>query len=71
MQIVEKNAGSITSTQQFIWANQMLAEARTTSGALSASYFANGETVNGSNYYLTKDHLNSVSESCDASPVCL
>lgn len=47
----------MTSTKQFVWCGKDRCEARNASGTISAQYFPYGETITGTNYYLTRDHL--------------
>ncbi len=61
--IQETSAGTVTSTKQFVWAGGVApVEARDASSAITAQYFSLGETISGTNYYYTKDHLGSIRE---------
>jgi RHS repeat-associated protein len=66
-QIVETVSGSVASTKQFVWANRAMREARNSSGTITAQYFNSGETIGGTAYYWTKDHLGSVKELTNSS----
>ncbi len=60
--IVETTAGSVTSTKQFVWAQDTLnpyrfCEERDGSGVLTKKFFNSGQTISGSNYFYTADHL--------------
>ena len=60
--IVETTAGSITSTKQFVWSSDKLrpyqpCEARNASGTITAQYFTSGQTISGTSYFYTADHL--------------
>jgi RHS repeat-associated protein len=57
VQIVETSGGSTTSTKQFVWCDSNMCEARNASGTITAQYFALGETISGTSYYYTTDHL--------------
>jgi RHS repeat-associated protein len=59
---METTAGSVTSTRQFIYSADERCEARDAGGNVLNQFFRYGETINGSTYYLTKDHLGSVRE---------
>ena len=56
----------MTSTKQFVWCYDQMCEARTSSGTVNAQYFPRGETISGTNYYYTLDHLGSVRELTDS-----
>ncbi len=62
-----KIVDSTGSTKQFIWSGTIRLEARGNSGSLVSQYFANGQTIGGTNYFYFKDHLGSVREMADGS----
>jgi RHS repeat-associated protein len=55
--IQEFSGGSLTSTKQFIWSNDKRCEARNNAGTLTAQYFTLGQTISGTSYFYTADHL--------------
>jgi RHS repeat-associated protein len=58
VEIVETVSGSVTSTKQFVWSfGDTPREARSSTGTVTAQYFALGETISGTNYFYTTDHL--------------
>jgi RHS repeat-associated protein len=66
--IVEKNSGgTITSTKQFVWLGNSMAEERDASNTVTKRFFAQGEQQGGTAYYYTRDHLGSIREMCDSS----
>jgi RHS repeat-associated protein len=67
VQIVETQSGSTTSTKQFVWCGGARCEARNATGSITAQYFRYGQTIAGSNYYYSKDHLGSIRELTDGS----
>jgi RHS repeat-associated protein len=67
VKIVETVASSVTSTKQFVRRGDSIAETRDGSGNLLAQYFHNGQTISGTSYYYTKDHLGSIREMTDSS----
>jgi YD repeat-containing protein len=72
IQIVEKNSsGTVTSTKNYLWIGQEMAEERDASNAVTKRFFPQGEQqiVSGTAtpYYYTKDHLGSVRELVDGS----
>jgi RHS repeat-associated protein len=67
VQIVEKNAsGAITSTKNYLWIGQEMAEERDASNTVTKRFFPQGEQQAGVNYYYTKDHLGSTREMCSS-----
>lgn len=52
----------MSSTKQFVWVRNEIYEERDSSGAITKQFFARGQTLSGSNYYYTRDHLGSVRE---------
>ena len=65
--IVETTSGSITSTKQLVWCGNQMCEARDASSTITAQYYSLGETISGTNYYYTKDHLGSIREMTNSS----
>ena len=62
VKIVETAGGTITSTKQFVRCSGQMCEARNASSTITAQYFSQGETISGTSYYYTKDHLGSIRE---------
>lgn len=66
VQILEKASGSVTSTKQFVWVGNRIAEERDANNVITQRYFADGEQRIGGGdaglYYYTRDHLDSVRE---------
>jgi RHS repeat-associated protein len=67
VQIIETIGGTITSTKQFVQSDNRVCEARDGSGSIVNQYFSQGETITGSGYFYTKDHLGSIAQVVDAS----
>jgi RHS repeat-associated protein len=67
VKIVETISGSISSTKQFIWGSGRMREVRDGNSMLVSQYFSYGQTIIGSSYFFTKDHLGSVRELVDSS----
>jgi RHS repeat-associated protein len=68
VQIVEKdNAGTVTSTKNYLWIGQEMAEERDASNSVNKRFFPQGEQQSGVNYYYTRDHEGSVREMTDGS----
>jgi RHS repeat-associated protein len=68
IQIVEENAsGTLTSTKNDLWIGQEIVEERDASGAVTKRFFPQGEQQVGTDYYYTRDHINSVREVVDGS----
>jgi RHS repeat-associated protein len=66
--IIEKNAaGTTTSTKNYLWIGQEIAEERDSSNAVTKRFFPQGEQQAGTDYYYTRDHLGSVRELVDGS----
>jgi RHS repeat-associated protein len=55
----EYSGGTLSQTSQFVYDDDRL-EARDTSGAVSAQYFARGQTHASNIYFYTTDHLGSI-----------
>jgi RHS repeat-associated protein len=67
VKIVETVSSTVTSTKQLVWSDGAMKEARDATGAVTAQYFWNGQTISGSSYFYTKDHLGSIRELTDSS----
>jgi RHS repeat-associated protein len=67
VKIVETTSGTISSTKQFIFAQGGMCEARDSGGtSVLNQYLKYGETISGSSYFFSYDHLGSVRELSDA-----
>jgi RHS repeat-associated protein len=65
--IIEKNSGgTVTSTKNYLWIGQEIAEERDASNTVTKRFFPQGEQQSGTNYYYTRDHLGSVREMCSS-----
>ena len=68
VQIIEKQGGTAVSTNKYVWCGLQLCEERDSSGAnVTKRFFAEGEQINGTNYFFTRDHLGSIREMTDSS----
>ncbi len=68
VKIVEKNnSGTVTSTKQYIWIGNTIAEERDASNAVTKRLLPQGEQQGGTAYYYTRDHLGSVREMLNSS----
>jgi RHS repeat-associated protein len=68
IQIVEKNSsGTVTSTKNYLWIGQEMAEERDGSNTVTKRFFSQGEQQSGTDYYYTRDHLGTVREMCNSS----
>jgi RHS repeat-associated protein len=67
--IIEKNSGgTVTSTKQYVWLGNSMAEERDATGVnVTKRFFAQGEQIAGASYYYTRDHLGSVREMLNSS----
>ncbi len=67
--IVEKTEGTVTSTKQFVWVGDRIAEERDGSNNVTWRYFGQGDQLWGGTdagvYYYAKDHLGSIRELTD------
>ena len=71
VQIVEKNSSSmVTSTKNYLWIGQEMAEERDGSNAVTKRFFSQGEQQiigdTSTVFYYTKDHLGSIREMCSS-----
>jgi RHS repeat-associated protein len=68
IQIAEINSsGTVTSTKNYLWIGQEMAEERDASNTVTKRFFPQGEQQGGLNYYYTRDHLGSVREMLNSS----
>ena len=65
--IVETTSGSVTGTKNFVWSGSERCEQRDSSSSITAQFFAMGETISGTSYYWSKDHLGSVRDMTNSS----
>jgi RHS repeat-associated protein len=64
--IVEKTNGVVATNLTFLWCDSRICEERDGTGSnVLRQLMAQGETVNGANYYYTRDQINSVRELTD------
>jgi RHS repeat-associated protein len=66
VQIVESISGTVSNAKQFVCTDEQKWESRDSSGNVQSRYFTYGQTLSGSNYYFTRDHLTSVREFTDS-----
>ena len=65
-QVIEKTNGVAMSTNKYVWCGTELCEQRdNTGGTVTKRFFGEGEQINGTNYYFTRDHLGSIREMVD------
>ncbi len=65
--IIEKNSsGTVTSTKQYVWMGDSIAEERDASNNVMKRFFSQGEQQGASLYYYTSDHLGSTREMCSS-----
>ena len=69
MKTVEVSGGTTTIIKQFIWCGSDICEERNSGSSALNQFFSEGQTINGTNYYYTTDHLGSVVEMTDGSGV--
>ncbi len=68
VQIAEYNSShSFTSTKNYLWIGQEIAEERDTNNNVTKRFFPQGEQQAGTNYYYSRDHLGSVRELLNSS----
>jgi len=66
--IIEKNSGgTVTSTKNYLWVGQEIAEERDSSNTVTKRFFAQGEQQSGTAYYYSFDHLGSIREMLNSS----
>jgi hypothetical protein len=66
VKIVETSGGSVTSTKQFVRCGSQICEERNASSTITKQFFGWGQTLSGSNYFYTKDHLGSIRDMTDS-----
>jgi RHS repeat-associated protein len=66
VQLSIQSATPITSTKQFIWVGDRIAEERDANNNLIRRFYPQGEQISGTSYYYTRDHLGSVRELTDS-----
>jgi hypothetical protein len=61
-------AWTTVSDNRYVWSGNMLAEERNNPGGgnVTKRFFAEGEQINGTNCYFSRDHLGSVREMTDS-----
>ena len=66
--IVEKDNGSVTGTKQFVWCprDTQPSEERDGGNNVARGFYPQGEQINGSSYYYSRDHLRSIRELTDS-----
>jgi RHS repeat-associated protein len=69
VQIVELTNGVAYTTNRYLWTGLHLSDQRNVAGAVTKRFFGEGEQINGTNYYFTRDHLGSVREMVNGSGV--
>jgi len=67
VKIVETVSSSIVSTKQFVRCGSQICEERNASSTITKQFFGWGQTLSGSDYYYTRDHLGSVRDVTDSS----
>jgi YD repeat-containing protein len=73
VKIVEKSGSTVTSTKQFVWLGNRIAQERNASNVITRSYFAEGEERGNpgakgtKQYYYSRDHLGSIREMTSSS----
>ena len=65
--IVETTAGSVTSTENFVWCGNDRCEQRNSSSTITAQCFKLGETISGTSYFYFRDTPGSVREMTNSS----
>ena len=65
VKVVEKANGTVTSTKQLVWLGSDIAEERNAGDSVTKRFYPQGEQINGTNYYYTRDQLGSVREMTD------
>ncbi len=63
---LRSNALVITSTKQYVWNGNSIAEERDANNAVTRRFYPQGEQINGASYYYMRDHLGSVRELTDS-----
>jgi RHS repeat-associated protein len=66
--ITESHGSTVLTSKTFVWCHGELCQERDSTGhTVTKQFFFNGEQINGTNYYYTRDHLGSVREMVDSS----
>lgn len=65
VKIVEKTGSTVTSTKQFVWVGNTIAQERDGDNKVTRQYFAEGEKRGEKSHYYTRDHLGSIRELTD------
>lgn len=65
IQLSLQSATQITSTKQFIWIGNRIVEERDANNNVLRRFYPQGEQINGTSYFCTRDHLGSVRELTD------
>jgi RHS repeat-associated protein len=63
---LQSNTLTITSTKQFIWIGNSIAEERNASNVVTRRFYPQGEQISGASYFYMRDHLGSVTEMTDS-----
>ena len=66
---VERENGTVTETKQFIWEGWQRSEERDANNQVSKRFCAEGEQIDGSAYFYSRDHLGSIRELSDSAGV--
>jgi RHS repeat-associated protein len=64
-QIVEKTGATVASTKRFVWCSDERCEVHDANDNVTGRYFVQGEQINGTPYFYTRDHLGSIREMTD------
>jgi RHS repeat-associated protein len=67
--IEENSSGTVTSTKNYLWIGQEMAEERDAGNNVTKRFFPQGEQQSGASYYYTRDHLGSVREMLNSSGI--
>lgn len=63
---LQSNLPVISSTKQFVWSGNRMAEERDATNNVIRRFYPQGEQINGASYYYTRDHLGSIRELVDS-----
>ncbi len=63
---LQANALSVTSTKQFVWNGNLMAEERDANNVVTRRFYPQGEQISGASYYYMRDHSGSVRELTDS-----
>jgi hypothetical protein len=67
VQILQYTSSSLTSTKNFVWCGNYVCEERNSGSSVTRQFFANGQTISGSSYFYSMDHLGSLMEMTNSS----